>query len=202
MSKVIFVSNSEKRRKQTQLLVLGAVFTALVAVLQTIGGMTTFFGPFSTAVALVPIILGSAMCGSLVGAWLGFVFGFVVLVTGGATLFWMFNIPGTIITVLVKGTLCGLAAGLVYKLLSRFNEYVAVIVAAIVCPVVNTGIFLLGSRIFFLEYATAIAVETGLKVSGMSVFYALATANFLTEIGTSVILAPVLKRVLKITKSN
>lgn len=96
---------------QTQKLVLGAIMTALVIILQLIGSFTTFFGPFSTAVALIPIVLGAAMCGTAVGAWLGLVFGVVVIASGGAALFFAFDIPGTIITVLLKGTLCGLAAG-------------------------------------------------------------------------------------------
>ena len=45
------MTNSEKRKKQTKTLVLGSVMTALVIILQLIGTATTFFGPFSTAVA-------------------------------------------------------------------------------------------------------------------------------------------------------
>ena len=44
-------------------MVLGAVMTALVVLLQLLSTYTTFFGPFSTALALVPIIIGAALCG-------------------------------------------------------------------------------------------------------------------------------------------
>ena len=194
------MTNSEKRKEQTKKLVLGAVMTALVIILQLLGTVTTFFGPFSTAVALVPIVIGTAMCGRAVGAWLGFVFGVVVLVSGGAALFLAFDIPGTFITVLLKGTACGLAAGVVYKLLEKLNRYLAVIAAAVVCPVVNTAVFLLGCFVFFMDSADKIAAQLGLNVSGMALFWALAMGNFLLEIGTSVGLSPVILRVLNIEK--
>ncbi len=185
---------------QTQKLVLGAIMTALVIILQLIGSFTTFFGPFSTAVALIPIVLGAAMCGTAVGAWLGFVFGVVVIASGGAALFFAFDIPGTIITVLLKGTLCGFAAGLVHKALKKVNEYLAVFAAAIVCPLVNTGVFLLGCYIFFMDSATQIAAAVNLPVSGMAVFWALAMGNFALEIISNAVLSPVITRVLKLFK--
>lgn len=196
------MTNSEKRKKQTKTLVLGAVMTALVIILQLLGTATTFFGPFSTAVALIPIVIGAAMCGTAVGAWLGFVFGVVVLLSGGAALFLAFDIPGTFVTVLLKGTACGLAAGLVYKMLEKVNRYLAVIAAAIICPIVNTSVFLLGCFIFFMDSADAIAAQLGLSVSGMSLFWALAMGNFILELATNAVLSPVIVRVLSIEKKT
>ena len=102
-------------------------------------------GPFFLiTLTLIPIVIGSALYGAFAGAWLGFIFGVTVLLSGDAAAFLTINIPGTIATVLVKGTLAGLAAGLVYKLASKVNRYFGVICSALVAPVVNTGIFLLG----------------------------------------------------------
>lgn len=196
------MSNSEKRKAQTKKLVLGAIMTALVIILQLIGTVTTFFGPFSTAVALIPIVIGAAMCGTAVGAWLGFVFGVVVIASGGAALFLAFDIPGTIITVLLKGTACGLVAGLVYKALSKFNRYVAVVAAAIICPVTNTAVFLLGCYLFFMDSADAIAAQIGFNVTGMALFWALAMGNFLIELLSNIVLSPVVVRVLDIEKKQ
>lgn len=193
---------TNNRKQQTQKLVLGAIMTALVIILQLVGSFTTFFGPFSTAVALIPIVLGAAMCGTAVGAWLGFVFGMVVILSGGAALFFAFDVPGTIITVLFKGTLCGLAAGLIYNLLSKYNKYLAVFAAAIVCPLVNTGVFLLGCYIFFMDSATEIANTLGLSVSGMAVFWALAMGNFALEIISNAVLSPVVVRILNFNKNK
>jgi uncharacterized membrane protein len=181
-------------------MVLGAVMTALVIMLQLIGTYTAFFGPFTTAPALVPIVIGAALCGVQVGAWLGLVFGTVVLLTGGAALFFAFDIPGTLITVLVKGAACGAVSALVYRLVAKWNEIVATVVAAIACPVVNTAVFLLGCAVFFVDSAADIGAAIGMEQSGMALFWAMAMANFLIEVGTSVVLSPIMVRILKIKR--
>ena len=191
-----------KTQLQTQKMVLSAVMTALVVIFQLLATFTAFFGPFSTAIALIPIVIGAALCGPIIGAWLGFVFGIVVLLSGGAALFLAYNIPGTIITVLVKGTLCGLVAGIVYNLLEKYNRYVAVFVAAALCPITNTGVFMLGSAVFFLDFADAIAELLELSVSGMAVFWALAMANFLFELGLNIVMSPVIIRIINIKKKS
>lgn len=188
----------ETNKMPVQTLALGAMMTAFVILLQYLATYTTFFGPFSTAVGLIPIVIGAALCGPAVGTWLGLVFGIVVLLTGGAALFFAFHIPGTFITVLVKGAACGLAAGLVYKLLKNHNKTVAAIVSAVVCPVVNTGVFLLGCWAFFLPHANEIAELVGLSVGGFEVFLALAMANFLFEVGMNLILSPIIVRVIQL----
>ena len=194
------MKNSIRKGMSTRTMVLGAVMTALVILLQLLGTYTTFFGPFSTALALVPIIIGAALCGAGVGAWLGFVFAIVVLATGGAALFFAFSIHGTLITVVAKGIACGLVAGLVYRLLCRWNRTVAVIAAAVLCPVSNTAVFLLGSAAFFLPHADAIAQTIGMNVSGMALFWAMAMGNFLFEVALCLVLAPVIVRLLQIKK--
>ncbi len=176
--------------------------TALVIIVQLVSTYTTFFGPFSTALGLIPIVIGAALCGSGVGAWLGFVFAMVVILTGGANLFLAFDIPGTIVTVLVKGVACGLAAGIVYNLLKKINTYLAVFAAAVVCPVVNTGVFMLGCLVFFMDDAKKIAEAVGIDGSGFAVFVALALANFIFEIGANIVLSPVVVRLINIKKKN
>ena len=98
------------------------------------------------------------------GAWLGLVSGGVILIAGQAAAFLPVNPLGTVITVLVKGTLCGLIAGLVYTALSKKNQWLAIIMAAIVCPVVNTGVFLLGCLVFFMETLNGWAAALGRSI--------------------------------------
>lgn len=188
------------KKIQIEKITVGAIFTALVIILQWVGSVTTFFGPFSTAVGLIPIVLGACLCGPAIGGWLGFVFGMVVIMSGGAALFFAFDVPGTIVTVLAKGIACGLAAGFVYRLLSRFNNIVAALCAAIICPVVNTAVFLLGCFVFFMDSADAIAANLGLSVSGMALFWALAMGNFVLEVVSNAVLSPVIVRVIQILK--
>lgn len=192
-----------QRRNNTKKLVLAAVMTALVIIFQLLATFTAFFGPFSTAMALIPIAIGATMCGVAVGGWLGLVFGLVVLLSGGANLFLAFDIAGTFVTVLAKGLACGLAAGLVYKLFEKANRYVGAVAAAVICPVVNTGVFLLGCFLFFLDDAAKIAEAVGLTdKAGMGVFFALAMANFAIELATNIVLSPVVVRILNIRKKT
>ena len=129
-------NNSLKGKINTNTIIGLGLLTAIVVVMQFIS-MGLRFGTFSITLTLIPIVVGSALYGWGSGAWLGFVFGVTVLLTGDANLFLAVNIPGTIITVILKGTLAGAAAGFVYKLISKKNQIAAVIVSAVVAPVVN-----------------------------------------------------------------
>ena len=193
---------STKNRNRTEKLVLAAMMTALVAAFQLLATYGKFFGPFESAVGLIPIAIGACLCGPAVGAWLGLVFGIIVLVTGGGTLFFAFSIPGTIITVLIKGAAAGFVSGLVYKLLSKKIGFFAAIFASLVCPIVNTGIFLLGSAVFFMPFAAAIGEIVGIEGAGFGVFIALAFANFIIEVLMCTVLSPVFVRILRIRKKT
>ena len=190
------------KNSRTHQLVLAAMMTALVIVFQLLATYGKFFGPFESAVGLIPIAIGACLCGPAVGAWLGLVFGIIVLVTGGGTLFFAFSIPGTIITVLIKGAAAGFVSGLVYKLLSKKIGFFAAIFASLVCPIVNTGIFLLGSAVFFMPFAAAIGEIVGIEGAGFGVFIALAFANFIIEVLMCTVLSPVFVRILRIRKKT
>lgn len=183
-------------KMSTETLVLGAILTALVAVLQLMGAFIRF-GMFSISLVLIPIVIGAATCGTKVSAWLGGVFGIIVLLSGDAAAFLAVDVAGTIITVMLKGVACGVAAGLVYKAVSGFNQYVAVIAAAVVCPLVNTGVFLLGCLVFFMDTITEWA---GGADVGYYVISGLVGFNFLFELGTNIVLSPVVVRLLNIRK--
>ena len=158
----IFMQTKANKRMSTETLVLAALMTALVVILQFMGSFVRL-GPFQCSLVLMPIVVGAAMCGPKVSAWLGFVFGMVVLLNGDAAAFLTVNAIGTVITVLAKGTLCGLCAGLVYNLLKEKNKYLAVFAAAIVCPIVNTGVFLIGCFLFFFKTVEAWGLAMGFE---------------------------------------
>ena len=79
--------NTQVRRNKTEKLVLAALLTALVVLLQYLGAFVRF-GPFSISLVLIPIVIGAATCGASIGAWLGFVFGVVVRQAETRRLFW------------------------------------------------------------------------------------------------------------------
>lgn len=176
-----------------------AILTALVVILQFLPVKGPFF---LITLTLVPIVIGSALYGAFSGAWLGFIFGVTVLLSGDAAAFLTINIPGTIATVLVKGTLAGLAAGLVYKLASKVNRYFGVICSALVAPVVNTGVFLLGCRLFFMDTVNGWAAASGYENVGAYMILSLVGINFLIELGVDLVCSPVILRLINIRKKE
>ena len=191
----------ESKRFYTRKLTGLALLTAIVVILQFLGAFIRF-GPFSISLVLIPIVVGAALYGVLAGAWLGFVFGLVVLLSGDAAAFLVISPIGTILVVLLKGALAGLCAGAVYKALSERNETVAVIVAAIVAPVVNTGIFLLGCLVFFLPTVTEWGQAMGFESVGKYMILGLVGGNFLFELLFNVILSPVIVRLVRLGKKE
>ena len=189
------------KKFSTEKMVLLALLTALVAMLAYFGGFIKIGGLASISLTLIPVVLGAALLGPLSGAWLGGVAGAVFFITADAA-FWLgLSIPGTIITVMVKGILSGLLAGYAYKLIERFNRYIAVIVSAIVCPVVNTGIFLLGSLIFFIDTVSAGAIGEGMSVGGYLIVFFVGL-NFVFELLSNMIFSPAIVRLLNIKKKK
>ena len=183
-----------------QRLTLGAILTALVVVLQLLGQFI-HFGVFSISLVLIPIVVGAATCGPWIGAWLGLVFGITVLLSGDAAAFMAVNVPGTIVTVLLKGVLCGLLSGLTYRALANRNRIAAVVAAAAVCPIVNTGVFLIGCVLFFFETIAGWATAAGFGENAVGyMFFVLAGGNFLFELGFNLVLSPIIVRLLDIAK--
>ena len=185
---------------KTKNLVGLGLFTAIVVVLQLLAAGLRALGLFSISLVLVPIVVGAAVYGWKSGAWLGFVFGAAVLLSGDANAFLSVDIVGTVVVVLLKGTLCGLAAGVVYKLISGKNRFAAVVVAAAVCPVVNTGVFLLGCRVFFFDTIAAWGAAVGFPNVGAYMVFGLTGVNFLIELGVNIVLAPVIARLISLGK--
>ena len=250
------------------------LLTAIVVVLQFIGASIRF-GTFSISLVLMPIVVGAALYGVWAGAWLGLVFGIVVLLSGDAAFFMSVNPFGTIVTVILKGALAGALAGLVYRLLSGkettgraamiissllmigagifalifginenrgalsedimaairsssesaskpgtvfiiigavlaavgialllfilikkpvLNVSAAVFAAAAVCPIVNTGIFLIGCRLFFFETIKEMAGNTNV---GTFMIVGLVGLNFIFELAVNLILSPAIVMLIR-----
>ena len=185
-------------REKTRALVGTGILTAIVAVLQALS-VGIKFGPFSVTFVLIPIVVGAALYGYKSGAWLGFVFGAVVLFTDAAA-FMAINVPGTIITCLFKGILAGLGAGLVYKLLEGKNRTAAVIAAAVVCPIINTGVFLLGCSVFFMDTISQWAEGAGFASAGAYLIFGMVGLNFVVESVTKILLSSVIVKILNVGK--
>ena len=172
------------------------MLTALVVVLQALA-VGIRFGVFNITLVLVPIVVGAALFGRWAGAWLGFVFGVVVLFTDAGA-FLAVSIPGTIVPCILKGAAAGFLAGLVYKLLESKGRLLAVITAGVVTPVVNTGIFLIGCRLFFYDTIKAWAEGAGFASAGAFMIFGLVGVNFLVELAVNLVLSAAIVNIIRI----
>ena len=180
-----------------------ALLMALVVVLQLIPIPPV--GGFPISLVLIPIVMGAAMYGPAAGAMLGAAFGVIVFincVTGtdpGGQMVFQANAVLCFIVVLAKGVLAGLASGYVYKLLKHWNPYIAMLCAAIVCPVVNTGIFVACMLLFYVDVLSVWA--GGTDVVGY-ILTGLILANFVPELIINVVFSPAGQRIIHMFKKK
>ena len=191
-----------KNKLQTEKLAMLSVLTAIVAVLAYLGAFIPI-GIASINLTLIPVVIGAALYGPLAGAWLGGVSGVIILATGQAAPF-MVNLLSDIgipITVMLKGILSGFCTGLVYRLLEKKNRYLAVFVSAIVCPLVNTGIYVLGLVAFLFSTVQAVAVGKGISMLACLIFVYVGL-NVVFEVLVNVVFAPAILRIINIKKKK
>lgn len=190
---------SEKTRRLTGL----ALMTAIIVVLQVVASFVKF-GPFPITLALAPIIIGAALYGLKAGAYLGGVFGIVVLLAcilgwdSGGSILWNANPFLTAVICLGKGILSGLCAGLVYRAVagsgrSHGRMLGGSILAGIVSPVVNTGLFCLCLTLLFHDILLSWAGGTEVVYY---ILFVLTGINFLVELAVNLVLSTVIVRVV------
>jgi len=193
----IFMKASNKRALSTKTMVLMAMLTALVVILTYAGSFIRLSPMVTVSLTLIPIVLGAVLCGMWGGSWLGLVNAVVILASGQAAFFFGISVWGTVVVVLAKGVLCGLGAALIYRLINKWNRYVAVVTAAVVCPIVNTGIYLIGCLTVF--FPAVEAMIGGATPSLLSVLvYSMGLVNFPFELLFNIVLCPVIYRLIKL----
>ena len=189
------------RNSSTKKLVSTALLAAVIVVLQTVASGIRI-GPFTPTLSLIPIIIGALLYGPLTGAFLGCVFGVIVIigVLSGAepmsTMMMQTNPVMTVVLCLLKGAAAGFVPGVVYKLLKDRNDLLATAVSAVLAPIMNTGIFSIGLVTIFLPVAEKFAGEYNFATVGKFLFVGIIGGNFLFELLVNIVLVPVVKRVL------
>lgn len=184
-----YTSNNHKKIEK---LVTCSVLISLVVILQILSSNIRF-GQFSITLALIPIIIGAILLGPSVGAILGFVMGIVVVIFDSAS-FFVINPFYTIVICLTKSTVAGFVTGLIYKVLSNKNTRVAIIVSALVCPIINTGLFAIGCVVFF--YNTLVEWAGGTNALNF-LFLSIIGINFVVEFIVISILSPTIVFLIK-----
>ena len=194
------------RKQNTLRLTQLSILTAIIVVLQCFGVVARL--PFMAAegnLSLIPIAIGAILLGPGAGLWLGLVSGAVTLIQGvmGISPFtyglFVLNPFLTAVLCLAKTGLAGLLSAYVYRLLSRWNQYVALFTAAIAVPIVNTGVFVLGC-LMMLDTLTEVVVKLEWIAPGDNtvsfLFLGLAGLNFVLELGLSLVLTPAVERIV------
>ena len=186
------------KQKSMNVAILG-IFSAITVVLQILS-YAVKIGTFNLSLVLIPIVLAAVLYGPKYGAIVGGVFGAIVTIAsamgmdaGGNVLFQSAPLLTTLVC-LGKGAFAGFFAGLIAKPLKAKNIYLAVLSAAIIAPVTNTGLFVLSMFAFFRDTLTVWA--DGADV----VYYAivgLIGVNFIIELVINLVLSPVVLRVTK-----
>ncbi|MBQ2725649.1 MAG: ECF transporter S component [Clostridia bacterium] len=197
--------NRNPSRAKTLTMVQIALLSALVVVLQV------FFSAIRVGVVtlnfvLVPIVIAgvliSPIAGLIVGAFAGLTT-FIQVFTSG-DVFYVFlmtnNAFATALICICKTAAAGFLAGLVYNMITRVGKasraktYIGSLAASVVCPVVNTGLFVLGMLLFFGSALTADATF-GSMASGNLVSFVLVGlvgVNFFFELALNVIICPLI----------
>ena len=183
-----------------------AMLAAVVVVLQMFVSIP--IGMFTITLTLVPVMLGAILFGPLCGAFLGGVFGVVVTIqvitgaAGVASSLMLAQAPViTVVLCILKGALAGWVSGLIYKAVMKFEKKkLAVILSAIACPIVNTGVFCIGLTVFYNNLLNEWAIAGEFANAFTFIMLGLIGLNFVIEFAVNVLLIPVTLRMMKIVK--
>ena len=202
-----------KTQKQKTLeLVQLSMLAALVVVLQILSALIPPIGGMvSITLTLIPVVIGAILFDKKGGAILGFVFGLIVMINcitaldPGGNILWNTNPVLTALLCLLKGTMAGLVPAVVYsaitsnKVLGVKKKFFSTMLAALLAPIINTSIFVVGMLLFFKDTLT---VWAGGKPIMVYILVGLAGINFLIEFLINIILTPAIIRVVDVVKKN
>ena len=186
-----------KKEKQIPLKsVIGLAVFALIIVVMAftpVGFLKT--GNLEASFLVVPVAIGAILLGPTYGAVLGLVIGVVSFAQCfgasdmGSALFGVSAI-NTFLLCVIPRVICGWMAGVFYDLLSKIDKtgFVPQIAAAVVCPIFNFILFMLGLSLLFGQTPYLLNMQTQMNASGIGFYFALGGMNLLYELLASVVL--------------
>ena len=167
----------------TKMIVTNALLIALTVVFTFISNNVQIVPGVGINLSLITIALAAILYGWKSGFVVGLVNGGIVLI--GASFFMAANPIATPFICFIKSGIAGLISALLFKLLENRNRHVAVYLSCLIVPLLNTGLFMLSTYLFFPK-------EFFLSYCIPSIW------NFLLEIAISIFLAPTCYYILKI----
>lgn len=186
-----------KKEKQIPLKsVIGlAVFALIIVVMAFTPAGFLKTGNLEASFLVVPVAIGAILLGPTYGAVLGLVMGVVSFAQCfgasdmGSALFGVSAI-NTFLLCVIPRVICGWMAGVFYDLLSKIDKtgFVPQIAAAVVCPIFNFILFMLGLSLLFGQTPYLLNMQTQMNASGIGFYFALGGMNLLYELLASVVL--------------
>lgn len=184
------------------------ILVALVIVLQLFASAIRMFG-VTLNFSLIPIAFASILLGWFGGAIVGFVCGLVVWITMAVlgqepSTAALFQASPVILTIMCIGktTISGLVSGLVFKWISKKNSFLAIVFSAVIIPIVNTGIYMLGMVIMQDAVAEYLSLNTWSAGIVFTVVFGIIWLNFVLEMAINLIFIPVIHRVIKVVQKS
>ena len=180
------------------------ILIAIVIVLQLFASAIPMFG-VTLNFSLIPIALAGITMGWIGGAIVGFSCGLVVFITMAvlgqepSTAF-LFQTNPVILTLMCIGktTVAGIVSGLLYKLISKKNSALAVGVASIIIPIVNSGVYMLGIVLMKESAAQFMGLTSSSASVVFSVVFGIIWLNFVLEMAINTIFTPIIYRVIRV----
>lgn len=186
-----------KKEKQIPLKsVIGlAVFALIIVVMAFTPAGFLKTGNLEASFLVVPVAIGAILLGPTNGAVLGLVMGVVSFAQCfgasdmGSALFGVSAI-NTFLLCVIPRVICGWMAGVFYDLLSKIDKtgFVPQIAAAVVCPIFNFILFMLGLSLLFGQTPYLLNMQTQMNASGIGFYFALGGMNLLYELLASLVL--------------
>ncbi len=190
----------KKRYFNTRMIATTGILTGIEIVLQIIGN---YINPSFANInlSLIPIALGAILYGPIVGGFLGLVCGVMVLVSPSTmSVFFTLSPVGTVFACLLKTTLAGVIAGFVMKLCKQ-RTMLGSILASILVPTINTGIFCIFAVIFFKPLLDSMVAQGTFHDTFGALFLGMVGVNFIFEIISTTILTPSLYKIIEHNRS-
>lgn len=193
----------KKHYFNSRMIAATGIITGVEIVLQIIGNYINP-GFANINLSLIPIALGAILYGPIVGGFLGFVCGVMVLISPSTMqVFFAVSPVGTVLTCILKTTIAGVVAGFIPKIFKN-HKLLSSIIASILVPIINTGLFSIFAVIFFTPILNNMVESTPSQFPniGIALIAGMIGINFILEIISTVILTPSLYKIIEHTSTN
>ncbi len=195
-----------KRRERTVYLTQLGLLLAVVVVLQYIGNFIPVVAGIN--LTLIPIVVGAALLGPTGGLILGLACGLMTLFTPMAQGIMSYSPLMALLICFGKTGLAGFAAGWLYRWIAKKNRHVGIVVASVVTPIINTGVFVLGCSLlvdYFIgnpEGGFGVIAAGTSAVAFMGMICVMIAPNFIIEFLINAIASTAIYQVVKVVEKR